>query len=255
MQLRTLQNEFLQAFLEQNTASAFLKNIQKGQELSEQERLAIYQESITECLANALRETYPVCEKLVGDDFFSGMAYQYIEKNPSTSPNLFDYGDRFADFVFDFKPAQSLPYLSDVCRLEWAWHRAYYATNQRPMDFNLLANISTEHQADIIFKLPVGSTLLTSNFPIHRIWKTNQDMNQSESFIHLDEGAERLLIWRKNLDVNIEDLTEDEWQLLTEIAHHMKLGDVCEKNALASDIIALLPKFIEYGWIIGFEVG
>jgi len=260
MRLKELQHDFLQAFLEQKeerheqTRPSFLKNIQKGQKLSEQERLAIYQESITECLANALRETYPVCEKLVGEDFFTGMAYRYIEKTPSTSPNLFHYGYRFADFVADFKPASALPWLSDVCHLEWAWHQACYAPDQQTMDFNALANISDELQHEVIFKLPSGSTLLKSDYPIHRIWKANQAVNHNESVINLGESGAHLLIWQKNPGVTIDDLNEDEWQILKSIDQKLKLADICKHTQSTIDIITLLAKCVECGWIADFEV-
>jgi len=40
---------------------------------------------------------------------------------------LAEYGDGFADFLAGFAPAQSLPYLADVARLEWAINAAYHA--------------------------------------------------------------------------------------------------------------------------------
>jgi len=254
MQLEELQLDFLQAFLEQEAMPSFLTNIRKSQPLSEQERLALYQESITGCLTNALRETYSVCEKLVGEKFFMRMAYEYIDKTPSISPTLFNYGHRFVEFVANFEPASVLPYLSDVCRLEWAWHRAYYAPDQQTMDFNTLAKISNTLQNEIIFKLPAGSTLLKSNYPIHRIWNANQDVNDNESVIHLKEGGAYLLIWQKNMDVKIDDLNEDEWQILETIEKKIKLGDLCKQNESTMNLIALLPKLVECGWIADFEV-
>lgn len=258
--LEQLQDDFLQSLTEKNGQPAFLKHIKNDGQLSAQDRLNIYHESITECMANALREIYPVCEKLVGEAFFTGMAYQYIQLTPSHSPNLFDYGHCFAAFASNFKPAQSLPYLPDICRLEWARHLAYYAAKQHVLDIGALAKITKEKaQHNIRFALPTESTLIQSDYPIYRIWETNQAGYQDNdgSHIHLDEGNDHLIVWRKNNDVRIDCLTPNEWQLLHAISQGMRLGDITQQimqQQLAVDITALLPKLIEHGWVAGFAI-
>jgi len=252
MSLEELQNDFLQAFISNKSKPSFLKHIKKSQQLSQQDRLDIYQDSITECLANALREFYTVCEKLVGNLFFSGMAHSYIKQTPSHSPNLFDYGESFPTFVAEFKPAKSLLYLSDVCRLEWAWHRAYYAPDQQPLDFSELTKISEMSQNNLIFELPVTGTLIESTYPIHRIWEVNQERYQNKSDINLNEGGVKLLIWRKGIDLKIDLLTEKEWHLLSAINNHTPLDQLCVQLAKYDntiDALQLLASVVRNGWI------
>ena len=133
--LAELQQDFLTAFYE-NNATVFTKHIHSQTALTPDKRFNIYQSSVTECLAKSLRETYEVCEKLVGEDFFNGLAYTYIQQTPSQSPDLGDYGEGFADFVGEFPPAQQLPYLADICRLCWAYHLAYQADAEAQFDTN-----------------------------------------------------------------------------------------------------------------------
>ena len=95
--------------------------------ISNPSHFKIYQNSILGTLQKALKEIYPVCLKLVGDEFFLDMVTIYINENPSFSPDLNEYGATLPNFINQFKPAETLAYLSDVTKLEWAWHRAYHA--------------------------------------------------------------------------------------------------------------------------------
>lgn len=248
--LHDLQQIFLQSFYAQDSSSQFVNFICENTQLSAQERFEIYRGSITECLANGLRHVYPVCEKLVGKDFFRAMAYQFVAQTPSHSPNLYDYGKEFANFVATFPAAQSLAYLQDICHLEWACHVAYHAKDQVPLDFSKLTQLDEGLQPFVIFELPLGSTLLQSNFPIARIWEVNQEHYWGEPTVYLDEGCNRLLVWRHDFKVHIDLLTVEEWELLIAVQHQYPFESLCEY----AEVVVLLPKMVKCGWINGFHI-
>jgi hypothetical protein len=83
-------------------------------------RFAVYRNNVFASLIDALADTYPVMLALVGNEFFRAMAKVFVQTNPPRSRVLACYGSGFADFVEDFYPARSLPYLADVARLEIA---------------------------------------------------------------------------------------------------------------------------------------
>ena len=58
-------------------------------------RLNIYRQTIFHSLESALRTSYPVIVKLVGDDFFRFLAQLYILQYSSVSGDLNRYGDVF----------------------------------------------------------------------------------------------------------------------------------------------------------------
>ena len=64
-----------------------------------------------------LADTFPVCQTLVGEAFFSGLALAFAQQQLPRSRRLAFYGQGFAEFVRQFPPAQSLPYLADVAQL------------------------------------------------------------------------------------------------------------------------------------------
>lgn len=182
--------------------------------------LAIYRDSVYGGLLNALTEVFPVCKELLGDDFFNAMSMRYIQSTPSRSADINDYGETFPDFVRRFEPAKELVYLPDVMKLEWAWHRAYQTENVDYDDFTHLMNLPLERIKHVVLTLNPTMSLLHSNYPVHRIWTQNQpelNENNGEEIISLDEGECYLLIWRNEMTMHIDVLTQDIFRLLSAI--------------------------------------
>jgi len=246
-----LQQDFLKAFNEQNPTT-FTKHIHNQTALTAEKRFSIYQGSAIECLANSLRETYEVCEKLVGEDFFNGLAYTYIQQASSYSPDLGDYGQSFAAFIEQFPPAQQLPYLPDICRLCWAYHVAYRTEIEQPFDIESFAQLSEAEQAGVILTLPQSAQCLASPYPIQHIWKFCQlnAAEQSAEPLDLNSGGVKLMVWRNAHEVVIDELNDSEWQLaqlLTERLTLVELQQRCDLKQI--NLAELLPSFLTKSWL------
>ena len=107
------------------------------------DRLNIYRNTFVTGVTKALRLTYPAVHRLVGAEFFEGAAAIFIAQHPPQAAWLDEYGAEFADFVRDFEPAASLPYLADVARLEWAVSRALHAADEPPLDLQAASSAVT----------------------------------------------------------------------------------------------------------------
>ena len=93
------------------------------------QRFGIYRNNVLSACTQALADTFPVCQALVGEAFFSGLALAFAQQQLPRSRRLAFYGQGFAEFVRQFPPAQSLPYLADVAQLEMARVQAYHAAD------------------------------------------------------------------------------------------------------------------------------
>lgn len=93
------------------------------------QRFGVYRNNVLSACTQALAETFPVCQALVGEAFFSGMALAFAQLHLPGSRRLAFYGQGFAAFVRQFPPAQSVPYLADVAQLEMARVQAYHAAD------------------------------------------------------------------------------------------------------------------------------
>ena len=255
--MHTLQNLFIDAVFHESgstpTSNQINDFISQNKNLSSIKQIEIYRNSIFGGLTAALKEIFPVCCKLVGDDFFDFMATQYIYLNRSISPDLSNYGESLSDFISSFKAADPLPYLSDVARLEWAYHRAFHSADHDGLKISKLNKLTAAQQLDLVFHAPPDSTLISSAYPIHKIWNANQKTDNSNEVITLDDGPVKLIIWRRNYDMHIEPLHEDEWTLLNEISKNILFDEICENN-LHLKMGTLLQQCIKSGWISDFSI-
>ncbi|HEX4044038.1 MAG TPA: DNA-binding domain-containing protein [Gammaproteobacteria bacterium] len=250
LRLHDLQQLFIDGLIGKN--QVIIEHIRADKTLSAAAHLAIYQSSCIGVLQKALTDVYPVCHKLVGADFFIGMITEYIYHHPSYSPNLSEYGEHLADFILTVEPAKSVPYLSDVARLEWAWHQISDADHQYKTDLSKLAEHAVLFKEKLIFSLPEKSTLLTSIYPIHEIWQANQENFDGDQTIVLPNNAQfYYLIWRKELIMRIDLLSLAEWQILSWMQAKHTLGEIYEKltELLPTiDFERMLPAIVKQGW-------
>lgn len=257
MMLSTLQQQFHQAYNNENQLNTFLAQICDSTTLSAKQRFEIYADSISECRARALREIYPVCEQLVGKENFNRMAYRYVASIASISPDLNDYGEDFPDFVEQFPPAQELPYLRDLCLLEWAWHIAYDYPDTPSLNFEALNSISEQQQPHIIFHLPENANLLYSPYPIATLWQATMDNQLDDDSLEIEDAENQLIIWRDQNEIRIDRLNDIEWEILMLISKGMPFGELCEafiQRHPALDMTEILPQIVSLGWIGGFEM-
>ncbi|MBC6475268.1 MAG: putative DNA-binding domain-containing protein [Hormoscilla sp. GM102CHS1] len=250
-----LQNLFYRAVYERDSASIeeLSKHIKAPQNLTAEESLAVYRGNVIGNMSKTLISTYPVCCQLVGEKFFEATAVKYIDRFPCLSPDLGDYREQFPDFLANFEPVANLPYLPDVARLEWHWHRVFCGEDTRGLDFQRLGEVPQEKWGELIFYLPKNAVLFESAYPIHRIWQVNQSDYQGDEVVSLESGGIKIFLWRKGYDMRIDLPNEQEWELLKAFQGNYAFEVVCEKLASLVDVGSLLPLFVQRGWIADFR--
>ena len=242
--------------------------IEETEELSAQERLTIYRNSILGGISSGLMGIYPVCTRLVGETFFTNMVAGYLRQYPSGSPDMGDYGEFLADyleiFLVKINQQQDLRYLADVARLEWLWHQAFNAAElsldaEKTLPLTKLANVSSEQQGGIIFKLQPSLGLLSSNYPIDQIWQGNQLKNSEQDddgiTVELKEECREFVIWRSSgFDMNIERITiASGLAFLKDLQRGYSFAAIAAQE-YSSPVEVLLPYFFQSGLIVGFTL-
>jgi len=248
--LRDLQTDFAAALFDERPEMS--ARVRAGKFPAAQ-HLQVYRNNVVESLTGALRAVYPVIEKLVGDGFFRYAAHEYLRAHRPRSGNLHDFGDALADFLAGFAPAAQLPYLSDVARLEWAWHRAFHAADAPAFDFARLGAIPAERHESLRFVLHPSAHLLASPFPVVRIFEINQEGYAGDTSVDLAEGGVHALVIRRGLTVTVEPLAIGEAEWLTALAEQQPLG-VALQAALAAqpefDLTATLAGHLQSGTLV-----
>jgi len=225
--LRELQKEFSSAVF--GNDPSFGVHVRPHDGLNAESRVSIYRNNTFANFTDALQLTYPVVQRLVGEDFFRYAAARYIAQTPSMSGDLQEYGDTFPDFLRTFKPAAGLPYLPDVANLELAYEQVFYAAEPEPLDTLALSRIPEERYSDLRFSLNPASRLLTSAYPVLRIWQVNQDDFEGDQSVDLDSGGNQLLIIRRHFEVELQSLNEGEYVLLRALSNQLDFATACEQ--------------------------
>ncbi|HEX2668148.1 MAG TPA: DNA-binding domain-containing protein [Gammaproteobacteria bacterium] len=189
-------------------------------------RLQVYRHNHLSALQGALRATYPVTERLVGEAFFAAAAAEYIAHNPSHSGNVQDYGGAFPVFLQGYAPAASLPYLGDVAALEWRRLQTAIAAPHLPMDLHSLAQVPEERLPELCFHHQPAARALDSRFPILSIWQFCQQA-EPEGELDFTRGGECVLLSRPRLDVEMRLLTPGEYAFLRRLCRGGTFEDAC----------------------------
>jgi len=220
-------------------------------------RLAIYRGNVAAAAAKALGAAYPVIRQVVGDELFDELATEYQRREPSSSGDLNEFGSAFAEFVADtdVDAARSLPYLSDLARLEWAAHRAYGAADADSFDALALAQLPAHRQSKIRFVWAAGTALIASPFPIARIWRIHQADFDGEFSVDWPAG-EVALVAREGLRVTVRAVGVGDAAFVAASMGGSAL-DAAAERALVSDaqfdIARLLQQLIAANVICGFN--
>lgn len=136
-------------------------------------RFDVYRNNVTVSLTEALRQAFPVIRALVGDEFFSAMARDFLRAHPPSSPLLMFYGEAMPAFLETFAPVAHLGYLPDVARLELALRQSYHAADAAPVAAEALQTLSPDALIAARLDLAPALRLVRSRWPIHAIWHAN----------------------------------------------------------------------------------
>jgi hypothetical protein len=228
--LHDLQRGFAEAVFTRNL-DGFAHAIAPGR-FTPTQHLQVYRNNVAISLTEALKAVYPTVARLVGEDFFGYAADQYIRRHPPRSGNLHDFGGELAEFLAGFAPAAGLAYLPDVARLEWAWHEAFHGADHGPLDIARLASLPAEQHGRLRFLLHPSARLITSPYPILRIWQADQTGGEEQ--IDLAAGPDRLLVIRHTLEVEIDTLGAGEFVFLSALTQGASL-EAAIAQALAAE--------------------
>jgi hypothetical protein len=166
-------------------------------------RFDVYRNNVASSLIDALADTFAVVQALVGEEFFRAMARVFVLDSPPTSPLLVRFGEAYPDFIAGFAPAQSLPYLADLARLEWARVQAYHAADAPTITHDALAQAmrQPERVSDSVVNLHPSLQLLRSGYAVVSLWAAHQGVHEiGRVDPYLPEDA---LLLRRELEVQV----------------------------------------------------
>lgn len=196
--------------------------------LPQRARFDVYRNNMASSLIDALAALYPVCQRLVGEEFFRAMARAYLDRSMPDKASLIGFAPDFAGFLVGFEPARSLPYLPDVARLEHAWHKVYHGEDASPVTASDLQAYVDEHGEAALEKLELALVpayqLLMSPYPVSRIWEANQPDESGELKISDEDRNERIFVVRPQATVEVRRVSPGAFAFLCAVQGSVSLG-------------------------------
>ncbi|CAM5368383.1 HvfC/BufC N-terminal domain-containing protein [Eoetvoesiella caeni] len=196
-------------------------------------RFAVYRNNVIVSLIDALADTYPVAQELVGEEFFRAMARLYLDVEPPRSRILAFYGASFPDFIERFPPAASVPYLADVARLEMLRVRAYHAADRAALSTEAIAPFLTDvdQLPDLLVAFHPSVGVLRSRYAAISLWAAHQGI--ADITMVDPDAPESALVIRPHLDVEVIRVTASACDFVAHLLDGATMGSALEQASLA----------------------
>ena len=223
-------------------------------------RFAVYRNNVMVSLIDALADTYPVTQELVGTEFFRAMARQFARVHPPRSGVLAVYGDGLAAFIDRFAPAVGLPYLADVARIEMLRVRAYHAADAMPLTAGEIARTLEDVAGLTMLRITLHPTLavMRSRHAVVSLWAAHQTADPALAVAVVDPDVpEAALVLRNGLEVEITRIPDGAALFIAHLQQGIAFGEAAER-ALAADpafeLVSALGMLIRGGAITAMTI-
>lgn len=256
-----LQQDFAAALLDPQRAAPAGLRAWNGSDPAA--RLAVYRNNVVSSLVDALGETFPVVQQLVGEEFFRAMGGVFVRERPPRSRVLAQYGGQFPIFVASFPPARDLTYLADVARLELARVMAYHAADAGPVSDEVVALAlgSGERMGELQLALHPSVHTLSSPHAVVSLWAAHQLGDEGEIGTVDVDVPERALILRAGLDVLVLPVPAATVAFVEAIRAGLNLGDATSQAASRAaetgsdfNLTAILSSLLTHGALVSFHL-
>lgn len=216
--------------------------IRSDEQLDPAQRVAIYAEMYWARIRDVLRGDFARTAELLGDERFDELARSYLAERPSREPSIARVGEVFADHLAANLPADVLPYVPDLARLEWARVEAFTATDAEPLRLVDLQAMTADELPELSLRAVPSLSMLELGWPVQRLLA--EDAPGS-----LAAEPTLLRVWRQEFLVFHATVDAVEQPGLMKLAHGATFAEVAEPFADPNDAAALLARWLEDGLI------
>jgi uncharacterized protein len=220
-------------------------------------RYHIYRNTVRSNFSEALRSTYPVICRLVGEPYFRQIAHAFRLSHPSTSGDLQQCGERFARYLAGLHGADDYAYLADVARLEWLIQEAVLAADHQSLDLNKLASLDTAQYEVLQFTLHPALRLFSSRYPVLKIWQANTNSDIDPEPIALNFGADRVVLIRHACRLRFHRMSAGKYGFLLALekgAAFLAAVDAALRGDPDFDAAATLQHCVSMSAIVDFKL-
>ncbi len=218
-------------------------------------RFEIYRRAYHARLVECLADDYPVLRHALGEAEFDLLCRAYIERHPSTDPNLNGFGKSMAQFcaLHAPEPFAHRSFATDLARLEWAIVEVIHAEGVDPLTTGRLSAVAPESWAKARLVVTPALRLLRSSFPVNAYYQSVRAGGVERSAVDKDglpEGGganevahpcvpladpSAVVVYRNGATIWRMDLEDAAFDLLQALASGKSLGSALDETAGSLD--------------------
>lgn len=249
--LADLQKQFFESLI--HADKTVLRSISSKGKLKPADRIDIYRTNVKSLHVSVLMNVFPVCEKILGENYFKQIAIKYVKENPSHSYDLNHYGDSFPNYLQKLISQRlelaEYQYLGDLAQLEWQIQEVYFSADKVKLNMPILQSMCTDKAGEMIFTLQACVSILDSKYPIGDLWYMHQSDETSKIETDIDDQHQYLCVYRDQYQVSLKKINADLYQLMEQIKQKSTLAKIAEVFSDSDRLNSALVQLIEYEWL------
>ncbi len=174
--------------------------------------LQIHINNYQSTLSNHFSVILPVTAAFVGDVFLRTSLKHYLRDEPPSKPQLSEYGGNFSEYLKNYKACETVPFISDLVRLEWSINKVLNAPEQM---YPTPETWPTFNFSDL--RLSTAIEIIASDYPLLSLWMAGNGQLPAES-VNPNSGGQIIAVVRtQDNGVELYSLTQEERSLLKRI--------------------------------------
>lgn len=218
------------------------RHVLPNERMTAAERLDVYRSAYRARLVECLRDDYPVLAHAKGDDAFEALCLAYMEKHPSTNPNLNFFG-RFMPSFCD------TPFERELATLEWSLVEVLHAEMGTPLDPSALQSIPVEDWARAVLVPSCAVRLHRFEYPVNAYFQSVRGDDQSPEIPAAKANA--VLVYRKDNQIWRQDLQPIPARILEALLQCQTIGDALDPieddGTVGPNLMVWFKEWVEAG--------
>ncbi len=218
--------------------------------------LSAYQSNAGAVAERALASAYPVVVQMLGEEAFAHLARALWQADPPQRGDLGHFGAGLAAFVSASDQLADEPYMADLARLEWAVHRAAFASDTTDA-VNGLELLATHDPAQLGLVFRPGTAVVMSTHPIVSIWAAHQwpeGDERQQAFVELralmaQGRGEAALVCRRGWRVEAAALPAGQAHLTAALLASRSIADALDESGADLEFEPWLVNAVRAGWL------
>ena len=201
--------------------------------LAAEARVDIYANMYFYRLLDALKEDFPATLAVLGDDNFHNLVTGYILEHPPTEPSLYYCGRYLADYLRDHPMREDAPFIADLAQLERASVEVFHGADASLLEPDALRTIAPADWPSLVLGIHPSAQILALDW---RVLDLLSAVEENRPWQPADQGAVKVLAWRRNARVFYRYLESVEADALEAASRGATFAEICDVVTAHDDI-------------------